>query len=157
METQIISVFPDCGKYNPIKLSNKFANIYLNRYRKLPNSSELNPDFPQNYIDIVEKCIGKFDVVVVSSNPVIRRMLAEKFPQSLSVIYFKGDKETKQDLIDYVNEVSGGKDGGYISTIERNWEHWHTEAELFCIENNIPFYEVKSRDEAEKLILSLCK
>lgn len=156
--TKIVSVFPDCGKYNPIKLTNKFANIYVNKYRKMEGSSAPNPEFPQNYLDIVEKCIGEFDVVLVSSNPQIRDPLAKKFPQNMTVVYLKGDETTKNKLIDKIKSHSSNlsiQDQNYIQMIERNWDHWHTEAKLFCIENNIPYIEVESTEEAQEVIENL--
>jgi len=156
--TKIVSVFPDCGKYNPIKLNNKFANIYANKYRKIPNSQDINPEFPQNYLDIVDKCMGEFDIVLVSSNPVIRDPLAKKYPNDMVVVYFKGDEETKQKLINKIksrDSIISTSDQKYIQMIEHNWDHWHTEAKLFCIENNIQYIEVESTEEAQKVIENL--
>ncbi|MCQ2209273.1 MAG: hypothetical protein MJZ34_03170 [Paludibacteraceae bacterium] len=155
MSTLIVSTFPDCGKYNPIKINKKFANIYVNRHRRLKDTGEINPEFPGNYLDVVGKCMDKFEVVLVSSNPNIRHQLCEKFPKDIVVIYPKGDKETLKKFSDILSQDSTEADQKYISSVERNWDRWHKEAELFCIENNIPYYEVGSTEEANVLIEKL--
>ena len=126
----------------------------------MPGTFAPNPEFHGNYLDVVDRCVNKFKVILVTSNPAIRIPLAEKYPKDLVVIYFRSDEETKKNLIEAItkgNSVISEPDNNYINLIKNNWDHWHTEAELFCIENKIPYIEVSNTKEAEDAIKALLK
>lgn len=133
--TLIISAFPGCGKSTYYRENSIYAvdgndTTVSNRGKILDSDSSLfswlyddagnkigrNPDFPQNYIQHIKDCIGKEDIVFISSHDVVRKALeAERIPYVL--VY---PQEFLLD--DFMKRFKDrGNDEAFIKFQEDNW------------------------------------
>lgn len=144
--TFVISAFPACGK-------SYCFNHYQDRFSMLDsdssefswikdengnNTTERNPNFPQNYIQHIKENIGKVDIIFVSSHGVVRKAL---FDNDIGAIIVYPNKNLKDEWIRRFKER--GNDEGFIKFISDNWDNF-----IDDIENeNYGFLKRKLRND----------
>jgi hypothetical protein len=86
MKTKVISAFPACGKsYVFEHKQDCFRGILDSDSSEFSwvkdvngnNTTERNPDFPNNYIQHIKDNLGKVEIIFVSSHDVVRNSLKE--------------------------------------------------------------------------------
>lgn len=151
-QTFVISAFPACGK-------TYCFNNYQNQFDILDsdssefgwiknangkNTTERNPNFPQNYIEHIKSNIGKVDIIFVSSHDVVRKALAEN---GIRAIIVYPDKTLKDEWIRRFR--SRGNDEKFINFISSNWDKFIDEIE----QENYGFLKEKLNGENSYLDL----
>lgn len=124
-QTFVISAFPACGKsYCFNNHQDKFSMLDSDSSEFSwvkdidgKNTTERNPNFPQNYIEHIKANIGKVDVIFVSSHEVVRKALAENNIKTL-IVY--PNKNLKDEWIRRFKER--GNNEGFIKFISDNWD-----------------------------------
>lgn len=126
MKTRIISAFPGCGKtycFNKQKeLGLKILDSDSSEFSWLKdennkNTSERNPDFPNNYIRHIKENIGKCDIIFVSSHEVVRdALIANELPFT---IMYPGVNSKEEYLDRYLKRGNNEK---FINFIGTNYE-----------------------------------
>ena len=149
MKTRIIAAFPGCGKsqcaknHPELKIldsdSSKFSWININLEKKR------NFDFPNNYIKHIKNCIGKYDIIFVSTHKVVREALEK---ENIPYILVCPKLSDKQEYLErYKNR---GDSDSFIKTMDEPWEEWLNE--IHEIYGEKPFYISSGRyinDELE--------
>jgi len=79
MRTRIVAAFPGTGKSSYNRLyPEKILDLDSKKYQWLdPVTREVNPDFPNNYISIIKESIGKYEVILVSTQKRVRDALID--------------------------------------------------------------------------------
>lgn len=132
-KTFIISAFPGCGKsycFNNYQdkfsmLDSDSSEFSWTKDTAGNNTSERNPEFPQNYIQHIKKNIGKVDVIFVSSHEVVRNALAEN---GIKTIIVYPSKDLKREWIDRFRDR--GNNEGFINFISDNWDRFIDDIDL---------------------------
>ena len=127
--TLVISAFPGTGKTHAFEnLENlNILDSDSSKYSWITdddgkNTTERNPNFPQNYIDHIKGNIGIADVIMVSSHKEIRSALVE------NKIYFSlvyPQMELKQEYLERFDTRGDSVD--FIELINKNWDNFVTD------------------------------
>lgn len=131
MRTAVISAFPGCGKsyiyknYNNTKYNKKNWKILdsdSSDYSWLKdengnNTTERNPDFPNNYIKHIKDNIGKVDVIFVSSHKEVRKALKRN---NIDFFLVFPTKDMKNMFIKRYKDR--GNTENFINFISNNWD-----------------------------------
>lgn len=126
IKTRIISGFPGVGKST---LFNSETGLRITD----SDSSQFSwiekgvrhPDFPNNYIEHIKECMGKYDIVLVSSHKNVRDALKEN---NIAYEIFYPSEEDKEIYIErYRNR---GNDENFIKLVNENWEAWVAEIDV---------------------------
>lgn len=150
--TFVISAFPACGKsYCFNNHQDKFSMLDSDssefswiKNTEGKNTTDRNPDFPQNYINHIRANIGKVDVIFVSSHKVVREALAEN---GIRAIIVYPNKDLKEEWIRRFKER--GNDEKFINFISNNWDNF-----IDDIENeNYGFLKERLKDKDSYLDL----
>ena len=148
-ETLIIAAFPGTGKsYCVTNESDKFDGILDSDSSNFSwvkdsngnNTSERNPDFPNNYIKHIKENIGKVEVIFVSSHKEVREALER---EGIEYILVYPNVFQKDDYIKrYKNRGSSDK---FIRLLEANWDEWINECrtEEYPVRIELPYFSVK--------------
>lgn len=131
-KTFVISAFPACGKSYCFKnhqdnfsmLDSDSSDFSWVKDSEGNNTTERNPDFPNNYIEHVKQNIGKVDVIFVSSHEVVRKALAEN---GIKVLIVYPNKTLKSEWISRF-KVRGNNDR-FINFLSDNWDRFIDEIE----------------------------
>lgn len=147
MRTQILSVFPACGKtwvYNhqaALQLrildsdSSQFSWVYeKDCYGNVVRKR--NPEFPANYIKHIKENIGKYDYIFVSSHASVRDLLDQEGIDFVIVYPFQGCKAEWVGRC-YIREKNG-ESGCSTELMYNNYEQWLAE----CMETGKTHQEV---------------
>lgn len=129
MKTKIISAFPACGKsfmtktikddkFNGI-LDSDSSNFSWIKDENGDNTTERDPNFPNNYIQHIRDNIGKVSIVFVSSHDVVRKALEEN---NIEYYLIYPDIELKYEWLDRMR--TRGNDVKFIKFIETNWDNF---------------------------------
>lgn len=126
MRTIVISAYPASGK--TYMYSNYNGNPYImleadiNKFKwtvddKGHITNDINPDFPENYINYVKDNIGKVDVIFISYDKEMRDILSSR-----GIRYFLvyPDKQMKKDWVRRM--MMQGKRGDFINYIIENFD-----------------------------------
>lgn len=120
LKPRIISGFPGVGKTT---LFNECKNIKITDSDSSMFSwlepGVRNPEFPNNYIEHIKKCMEEYDLILVSSHKVVRDALRE---HGLEYEIFYPSVEDKEIYIRRYMER--GNDSNFIKLVEQNWESW---------------------------------
>lgn len=123
--TIVISAFPACGKthcFNHFQESFSMLDSDSSDFSWLKdwngnNTTERNPDFPQNYIEYIKKNIGLVDIIFVSSHEVVRNSLMENQIKTMIVYPAHHLKE------EWIRRFKArGNADGFINFISTNWD-----------------------------------
>lgn len=126
MKTIIISAFPGTGKtyfYEKYKnsdikvLDSDSSNFSWIKDKNGNNTTERNPDFPQNYINHIKENIGKVDIIFVSSHDIVRKALKDNNINYINIIPYDSCKD--EYLRRYRNR---GNSESFISMMDKNWD-----------------------------------
>ena len=115
MKTRIISAFPGTGKTT---LFNKAKGTGL----KILDSDSSKFDksqFPENYIQHINKNIGKVDIILVSSHKAVRDALIEN---GLKFVLIYPEWWLKDYYIKRYKER--GSNEAFIKLLDDNWDLW---------------------------------
>lgn len=125
VKTTIISGFPGIGKSYLFK-NNKYLKIADSDSSKFSWLEEgvRNPDFPQNYIEHIKDCIGKYNIVLVSSHDIVRKALQDN---GIEYAIYYPSIYSKEEYLNRYKER--GSSEGFISIISKNWTEWIEEIE----------------------------
>ena len=117
---RIISGFPGVGKTTLFK-SNKNLKIVDSDSSMFSwlEPGVRHPEFPNNYIEHIKKCMDEYDLVLVSSHKVVRDALRE---HGLEYDIFYPSVEDKSVYID--RYITRGNDKNFIKIVEQNWDSW---------------------------------
>lgn len=142
-QTVIISAFPGCGRthvthfWNGKKYSiidSDISNFSWIKDETGNNTSERNPEFPQNYIEHIKNNIGKVDIIFVSSHKEVRQALKKN---KLKFILVSPRLNMKKEWIRRFDER--GNSIEFIDFISKNWddliEDIRKEKDQYCIVN----------------------
>ena len=126
MKTIIISAFPGTGKtyfYEKYKnsdikvLDSDSSNFSWIKDENGNNTTERNPDFPQNYINHIKENIGKVDIIFVSSHDIVRQSL---YDNGIKYIVAYPDNDCKDEYLErYRNR---GNTEEFINMMNKNWD-----------------------------------
>jgi len=125
--TYVISAFPACGKsycFNNHQdefsmLDSDSSEFSWIKGADGKNTTERNPNFPQNYIEYIKANIGKVDIIFVSSHDVVRKALKDN---NIKVIIVYPIKDLKEEWIRRFKER--GNNEGFINFISSNWDNF---------------------------------
>lgn len=128
MNTFVISAFPACGKsycFNNISRKDiKILDSDSSQYSWIKdkngnNTTERNPDFPNNYIKHIKENIGKVDIIFVSSHEVVRNALLENNIRFILIYPYKHCKD------EWIKRFKNrGNDEKFIKFISNNWDNF---------------------------------
>lgn len=111
----VISAFPGTGKSTATKSLNS-----KNWYVKDSDSSTFDKsEFPQNYLQHIEKYRHEVDVIFVSSHKVVREALKEAKIPYISVF---PEKHLRQEYLKRYKER--GSPEAFIKLLDENWRAW---------------------------------
>lgn len=148
-ETMVIAAFPGTGKSyctkNEVDKFNGVLDSDSSNYSWIKdsegnNTTERNPDFPNNYIKHIKDNIGKVEVIFVSSHKEVREALER---EGIEYVLVYPNVFQKDDYIKrYKNRGSSDK---FIRLLETNWEEWINECrtEEYPIKIELPYFSVK--------------
>ena len=148
-ETMVIAAFPGTGRSYCVKneaekfdgvLDSDSSNFSWKKDTNGNNTTERNPDFPNNYIEHIKENIGKVDVIFVSSHKEVREAL-EKENIKYTLVY--PNVFQKEDYIKrYKNR---GSSESFIRLLEANWEEWINECrtEEYPTRIELPYFSLK--------------
>jgi hypothetical protein len=132
--TKIISAFPACGKsYIYENKQDCFRGILDSDSSEFSwiknengnNTTERNPDFPNNYIQHIKDNLGKVEIIFVSSHDVVRKALEEN---NIDYTLVYPDKSLKNEWLRRFKDR--GNNEKFISFIESNFDTFIDEMEL---------------------------
>lgn len=139
-DTVVISAFPACGKtyaFNNVSKYSKYnmldsdsSNYSWIKDEAGNNTTERNPDFPNNYIEHIKENIGKVDFIFVSSHKVVRDALREN---DIKYVLIYPDVSLKKEWLDRMR--FRGNDSSFIEMMDRNFEIFVKE----CEEEEYPY------------------
>lgn len=126
MRTKIISAFPGTGKTT---YHNKYKNTTIDSDSSNFNwivdengNKTKNPEFPQNYLTHIRECIGKYEIIFVSSHKEVRDALLNE----CIFFYLIYPSQDKKEI--YLKRYKDrGNNKVFIETINTNWNMWITE------------------------------
>ncbi len=127
-ETTIISGFPGVGKTEFFKnqeghgktcLDSDSSNFSWVKDENGNNTTEKNPNFPNNYIEYIKDNIGKVDIIFVSSHEAVRKALEEA---NLKYVLVYPELSAKEEYIRRYKER--GNSETFISFISGNWDNF---------------------------------
>ena len=148
-ETIVIAAFPGTGKSYCVKnegdkfngiLDSDSSNFSWVKDSNGNNTTERNPDFPNNYIKHIKENIGKVEIIFVSSHKEVREALER---EGIEYVLVYPNVFQKDDYIKrYKNRGNSEK---FIRLLETNWEEWINECrnEEFPIRIELPYFSVK--------------
>ena len=122
--TKIISAFPGTGKTHlaatsalSILDSDSIAYSWLSKGVR-------NPQFPGNYLQHIKDCIGKTDLILVSSHEQVRRGLVSEGIE-FTLVY------PQIELVEeYLNRYrQRGSTEEFVSILNSNWKAWISDME----------------------------
>lgn len=119
-DTKVISAFPGMGK-------STMYRKYKDSGFKITDSDSSTFDkknFPANYIEHIKDCIGKYDVVFVSSHKEVRDAMWDA-GILYTVIY--PDISRKDEFLK--NYKERGNNENFIKLLDENWESWINQIE----------------------------
>lgn len=130
--TFVISAFPACGKSYCFEnhqdkfsiLDSDSSEFSWTKDENGKNTTNRNPNFPQNYIEHIKSNIGKVDVIFVSSHEIVRQALYEN---DINTIVVYPSKDMKEEFIRRCK--SRGNNESFINFISSNWNRFINEIE----------------------------
>lgn len=122
--TKIVSAFPGTGKTYFCNHTNlKVTDSDSSNYSRIKKNVK-NPDFPNNYIIHIKDCIGRFDIILISSHEVVRTALGKEELEYSLVYPCIG---LKKDYIERFKQRGSSKE--FITLVSDNWNKWISELE----------------------------
>jgi hypothetical protein len=125
MKTVIVSAFPACGKsyvyenqlrYDLTCLDSDSSEFSWIKDSQGVNTSERNPEFPNNYIQHIKDNIGEVDIIFVSSHDVVVDALEDNKLAYVKVV------PSKECLAEWIGRYwLRGDDDKFICFIRDNW------------------------------------
>lgn len=149
MKTLVISAFAGCGKsytfnnekdkFNGI-LDSDSSNFSWIKDENGKNTTERNPDFPNNYIQHIKENIGKVEVIFVSCHKEVRKAL-EKAGINYILVY--PNVFQKEDYIKRYKKR--GNTDKFINLLNSQWDEWIAECEdeTYPIKIKLPYFSLK--------------
>jgi hypothetical protein len=131
MNTEILSVFPACGKTwmceNQEELDLKVLDSDSSQFSWMDVNGvkERNPDFPSNYIKHLKENIGKYDYIFVSTHASVRAAL-DKEGIEFTIVYPHLSCKAEWVGRCFIREKNG-ESGCSAEVMYNNWEQWISE------------------------------
>lgn len=158
-QTKIVSAFPCCGKTHSLEHNNDpsisicdsdsslFSWILDSNNETTP---ERNSAFPSNYIAHIKQCIGKYDVIFVSSHAEVRQAL---YDAGLNFVVVAPDKSCKSEWVSRASKRVGHPLSA--SLMNNMYNSWIQSIEEFSQEFSVPVHTLYSGEYIDiKSILS---
>lgn len=133
MKTKVISAFPACGKSYVFKhkqdcfrgiLDSDSSEFSWVKDGNGNNTTERNPDFPNNYIQHIKDSLGKVEIIFVSSHDVVRKSLEEN---NINYTLVYPDKSMKDEWMRRFKDR--GNNEKFIEFIGANFDKFIDEME----------------------------
>ena len=150
--TIIISAFPACGKswcFDNLKDKYDMSDSDSSNFSWIrtinKNQEEMkvrNPDFPQNYIEHINKLIGVKDFVFVSSHDVVRNALKEA---NIPYFLIYPENTTDNKCIWIARMFNRKSHVEMIDFIQKNWDEFIEQMKM----EEYPFHYVLGTEENE--------
>lgn len=127
-QTMIISGFPGVGKTNFFKnqrylgkvcLDSDSSNFSWIKDENGNNTTERNPNFPNNYIKHIKDNIGKVDIIFVSSHETVRKALEKA---NIKYVLAYPELGAKEEYIRRYKER--GNSETFINFVSGNWDNF---------------------------------
>lgn len=134
MKTFVLSAFPACGKsycFNNLNgedfkiLDSDSSDFSWIKDERGQNTTERNPEFPNNYIRHIKENIGKADIIFVSSHEVVRDALLRN---NISFTLIYPHKQCKEEWLERFK--NRGNDEKFINFISSNWDKFIEDMDL---------------------------
>ena len=117
--TRIVLGFPGVGK-TYVKEKYKGTSV------KVLDSDSSNFDkasFPSNYIEYIKSCIGKFDLILISTHEEVRKAVAKSDIMDRAVVSIcYPSLELKEDWIQRLANRGNGEQ--FLSLVRNNYDQW---------------------------------
>lgn len=151
----ILCGFPGIGKTATQGLAESKGNFgFIDaesspfRWVQLPNGKRLpNRDFPDNYIDFVTDCAGKYKVTMTATHKQVRDEMKRR---GIAYIIVAPEKSLKDEYL--LRYVARGSDMGLIEQVYDHWDEWLDELE----EDGAPVIHLKSGQFLADAIVPEC-
>jgi hypothetical protein len=149
IKTLVISAFPGTGKSycytNEKHLFNGILDSDSSEFKWLKDNqgnktNQVNPEFPNNYIQHIKDNIGKVEIIFVSSHKEIREAL--KLAGIEYILVYPNTYQKKEYLKRYKER---GSNKAFIDRVESNWEDWidQCRSEDYPINICLPYFSCK--------------
>lgn len=116
--TKVISGFPGIGKTVFCQSSERGLDSDSSQFSWLSEGVR-HPDFPTNYMDHIEKNIGKVDCILVSSHDIVRDALRER---GIDYTLVYPSVELRDEYLSRYTDR--GSPEGFIKFIGDNWDRF---------------------------------
>lgn len=118
----VISAFPGTGKTTVAKTRStgvyRIVDLESSQWSH-DSTGSINPEFPKNYVDAIEKTLRKNTFVLVSSHEKVRMELDKRRIRFVYVVPGINDKTM------YLKRYKArGNTPAFIENVRRNWEKW---------------------------------
>lgn len=124
-KTKVISGFPGVGKSF---LANENHDLVIldsdSSQFSWIEAGVRHPNFPANYMDHIQKNLGKADIIFVSSHDVVRKALAEN---NIDYDLVYPDPACKTTYLK--RYIKRGNNDAFLTMMEKNWENFIAEIE----------------------------
>lgn len=139
--TRIVLGFPGVGK-TYVKEKYKGTSV------KVLDSDSSNFDksgFPNNYIEYIKSCIGKYNLIMISTHEAVRKAIAKSDIMDRAIISIcYPSLELKEDWL--IRLANRGNSEEFINLIRTNYDQW-----IKDIENEDVFYKERLERKDEYL------
>lgn len=118
----VISAFPGTGKTTAAKTRStgvyRIVDLESSQWSH-DSTGSVNPEFPRNYVDAIEKALRKNTFVLVSSHEKVRMELDKRRIRFVYVVPGTKDKGT------YLKRYKArGNTPAFIENVRQNWDKW---------------------------------
>ena len=152
----ILCGFPGIGKSATQGLAEREGNFDFIDAESTPfrwvelriNGKRLpNRDFPDNYVDFIADCAGKYKVTLTATHKQVRDEMKRR---GLAYIIVAPEKSLKDEYL--LRYVARGSDMGLIEQVYDHWDEWLDELE----EDGAPVIHLKSGQFLADVIVPEC-
>jgi len=124
MRTKIISAFPGTGKsyyhnLHPDTTLDSDSSEFSWQYDAVTGEKLRNSWFPKNYIEHIQKNVGKYEIIFVSSHKEVREALKDASLFHYVVYPRQCDKEMFKQRY-----IKRGSPEPFVNLIMSNWSEW---------------------------------
>lgn len=146
MNIKVISVFAGLGKTTVSKKYPNVCDLQSSPYRceysnidkkdyekmKCDKTRVINPNWPNNYLEALKKAIEEYDLVLVPSNPDIRKLLQEN---NIDFLFVLPSIDSREILLNRYKKRKNNKElidevTNYFDTWSRNQKDYNYKIEI---------------------------
>ena len=123
-KTKVVSAFPGTGKTHLGKHSDSsIVDFGSGKFSKDENG-DLNPDFPNNYVQAMLDVMGTCDIILISCHKAVTDSLENRGIE-YTLVY--PDTALKAEYIERYKQRGNPK--SWIDNVAENWNNWISEME----------------------------